>query len=78
MDGATARRSARQSLAVASLAVTTLLAAVSDIAVAQNLQTDNSAAARAGAVAHAHLSSSRSWKSQSHPRDWSSRSRSAM
>ena len=53
MDIPTARGSARQLLAVASLAATAFLAAVSHIAVAQNLQTDNSAAARAGAVAHA-------------------------
>jgi cytochrome c peroxidase len=53
MDVPIAGGRARQSLSVASLAAAALLAAVSDLAEAQNLQTDNSAAARAGAVAHA-------------------------
>jgi cytochrome c peroxidase len=46
-------RSIRCRSVVASLAVTALLAGVSDLALAQSAQTDSSAAARAGAIAHA-------------------------
>src|SRR3984893_6739729 len=53
MGGSTARGGAMLSLGVASLAITALLATVSDLALAQGAQTDNSAAARAGAIAHA-------------------------
>ena len=51
--GAKARRFARRSSALAGLAVTALLAAAPEPAVGQNLQADNSAAARAGEIAHA-------------------------
>ena len=53
MGGSTARGWAMLSMAVASLAVTALLGAFSDLALAQSAQTDSSAAARAGAIAHA-------------------------
>ena len=53
MGGSTARAGAMLSLGVASLAMTALLATVSDLALAQGAQADNSAAARAGAIAHA-------------------------
>jgi hypothetical protein len=43
----------RAGSAVASLAVAALLTAAPELAVAQSLQTDSSAAARAGAIAHA-------------------------
>jgi cytochrome c peroxidase len=43
----------RAGCAVASLAVAALLTAAPELAVAQSLQTDSSAAARAGAIAHA-------------------------
>jgi hypothetical protein len=46
-------RVARRSSAVAGLAVTALLAAAPERAGGQNLQSDNSATARAGAIAHA-------------------------
>jgi len=46
-------RAARRSSTVASLTVTVLLAAVPEFAIGQSLQTDSSAAARAGAIAHA-------------------------
>src|SRR6516162_9466332 len=54
MDFSTARGSAKLSLTAASLAVTALLAADPQIAVAQNAQSDGFAAARAGAIEHAH------------------------
>jgi cytochrome c peroxidase len=53
MGGSTTRGWAMLSMAVASLAVTALLGAFSDLALAQSAQTDSSAAARAGAIAHA-------------------------
>ena len=53
MDFSTARGSAKLSLTAASLAVTALLAADPEIAVAQNAQSDGFAAARAGAIEHA-------------------------
>ena len=52
-NAAEALRVTRRSSAVVSLVLAALLAAVSDLAVAQGVQTDSSAAARAGAIAHA-------------------------
>jgi hypothetical protein len=46
-------RGDRRSSAMAGLAVTALLAGAPEFAIAQSLQPDNSAAARAGAIAHA-------------------------
>ena len=51
--GAKALRFTRRRSALAGLAVTALLAAAPEPAVGQNLQADNSAAARAGEIAHA-------------------------
>jgi hypothetical protein len=50
--GAEAPRATQYSSTVASLVVTALLAAAPELAIAQSLQTDGSAA-RAGAIAHA-------------------------
>jgi len=50
---AKAPRATRHSSAVASLAVTALLAAAPEVAVAQNAQSDGAAAARIGAIEHA-------------------------
>ena len=48
-----ASRSIRCKSTMATLAVTALLSGAPGLAVAQSLQTDGSAAARAGAIAHA-------------------------
>ena len=53
MDTSTVRAGVMLSLAFAGWAGTTLLVAVPDLAVAQDLQADGSGAARAGAIAHA-------------------------
>ena len=50
---AKAPRATRHGSAVASLAVTALLAAAPEVAVAQNAQSDGAAAARIGAIKHA-------------------------
>ena len=47
-----ALRAARRSSAASGLLLTALLAAVPQSALGQDLQTDNTAAARAGAIAH--------------------------